>query len=129
MSDSLRETMRQVLLTVPDPSCLLCMNSGCHFNHKIVDMHQIFEIRKKKVARDKRLIYSLILPSYQTMTQKLQNELDHIGKDYEEVVKAITKQGELKCSEIKNAVSNMEGRVETIRNQQIQTVQQHVIAI
>lgn len=45
-------------------------------------MHQIFEIRKKKVARDKRLIYSLILPSYQTMTQKLLNELDHMGTVY-----------------------------------------------
>lgn len=63
------------------------------------------------------------------MTRKLQNELDHIGKENEEAVKAITKQEELNCSEIKNAVSNMEGRDETMRNQQIQTVQQHVIAI
>lgn len=30
------------------PVCLLCISSGCHFNHKIVDMQQIFEIRKKK---------------------------------------------------------------------------------
>lgn len=63
------------------------------------------------------------------MTQKLQNELDHIEKEYEEVVRAITKQGKLKCSEIKNAVNNMKARVETMRNQQIKTVQHHIIAI
>lgn len=43
--------------------------------HIVEDIHKILEFRKKKAARDQKLILnSLILPSFQTMAQKIQNE-------------------------------------------------------
>lgn len=111
------------------PVCSLCIDSGCHLNHNVEDIQKILEFRKKKAARDQRLLNSLILPSYQTMAQKLQNELDHVEKEYEEVDKAIVRHGELKHSEINSTVNKLKGKVDTMRNQQVRKLQQQIIAI
>lgn len=99
------------------PVCFQCIALGCHSNHKIVEIKQIIEFRKKRAEREQRLINSLILPSYQTMAQKLQNELDDVEKEYEEVVRAIVKHGELKHSDINKSVNKLKAEADVIRNQ------------
>lgn len=60
---------------VPAPNLLHLHWFGMPLNHIVEDIHKILEFRKKKAARDQKLILnSLILPSFQTMAQKIQNE-------------------------------------------------------
>lgn len=91
------------------PICSICIDSGCHLNHNVEDIHKILKFRKKKAARDQRLLNSLILPSLQTMAQKIQNEFDYVEKEYEKWPEQL--------------------KVETMKKQQVQTLQQQIIAI
>lgn len=111
------------------PVCSSCIASGCHFNHSVVHIQQILEIRKKKAARDHNLLKSIILPSYQSTAQKLQNDLGNVESEYEKVIRAIVRHGEFKHSEIKNIVSKLKERVETNRKQQVQTLQKLITEI
>nr|XP_034324676.1 uncharacterized protein LOC105343899 isoform X2 [Crassostrea gigas] len=111
------------------PVCSHCIASGSHSNHKIVVLKQIIEFRKKKAARDQRLLRSLILPSYQTISQKLQNELDYVENEYEKVVRAIERHGELKHSEIRSTVNKLKVKAGVIRSKQVKILQKHIFAI
>nr|XP_034324673.1 uncharacterized protein LOC105343882 [Crassostrea gigas] len=109
--------------------CSSCIASGRHSDHKIMEIQQIIEFRKKKAANDKRLINSLILPSYVTMAQQLQNELDHIERKHEEVVREIVKCGELKHLDINKTVNILKAEADDFRNIQVRTLQQEITAI
>ncbi|XP_065944945.1 uncharacterized protein [Magallana gigas] len=109
--------------------CSSCIASGSHSDHKIMEIQQIIEFRKKKAANDKRLINNLILPSYVTIAQQLHNELDHIEKKHEEVVREIEKHGELKHLDINKTVNILKAEADAIRNNQVQTLQQEITAI
>lgn len=95
------------------PICSICIDSGCHLNHNVEDIHKILKFRKKKAARDQRLLNSLILPSLQTMAQKIQNEFDYVEKEYEKVARAIERHGEIKRSEIKSTVNKLKQKLKT----------------
>uniref|UniRef100_K1PU24 Tripartite motif-containing protein 2 n=1 Tax=Magallana gigas TaxID=29159 RepID=K1PU24_MAGGI len=109
--------------------CSSCIASGSHSDHKIMEIQQIIEFRKKKAANDKRLINSLILPSYVTMAQQLYNELDHIERKHEEVVREIVKHGELKHLDINKTVNILKAEADDFRNIQVRTLQQEITAI
>lgn len=111
------------------PVCSECIVLGSHSNHNIVILKQILEFRKKKAARDQRLLKSFILPSYQTISQKIQNELDYVEKNNEEVVRAIERHGELKHSEIERTVNKLKVEAGVIRSKQTKILQEQILAI
>lgn len=63
------------------------------------------------------------------MAQKIQNDIDYVEKEYEKVVRAIERHGEIKYSKIKSTVNKLKRKVDTLRNQQVQTLQQQIVEI
>ncbi|XP_061169005.1 E3 ubiquitin-protein ligase TRIM9-like [Saccostrea echinata] len=108
------------------PICSYCLLSYRHQVHKVSDILQVVEEKKKEIIKKQTELKERIYPTYQDIAFDIQNRMSQLEKEYGDLSSAITKHGEDWHREIDKLVKNLKAQADEMKNTQLHILHKHL---
>lgn len=98
------------------PLCLDCISSDQHKNHKIIDILEVLEKKKREINRDFKEIIASIYPKYQSIAESFFGQIDYLHENCEKISTALDKLGEEWHREIDSIIKELKTDINKMKS-------------
>lgn len=90
--------------------CSKCVISGDHQQHKLLDIMESFEAKRKELQDELQELEESILPTYQNIASEITDQKTVVHKNAEDLIKALIKQKDIWYREIDTIIENLQSK-------------------
>ncbi|XP_062599995.1 uncharacterized protein LOC134261584, partial [Saccostrea cucullata] len=105
--------------------CPSCFTSSQHKGHSFLELSEIYNSKKKDIAKDTEELQHIISPTYEEITNDLETQIANFEGEYKKLKTAVTEYGKQWHREIDNVIIAMKKEIKSLKRKHFDILKKH----
>ncbi|XP_062578771.1 uncharacterized protein LOC134240725 [Saccostrea cucullata] len=107
------------------PVCPSCFTLNTHKGHNILELSEVYNSKKKDIAKDTEELENIISPTFEEITNDVEVQIANLDGEYERLTTGVTEHGKQWHKEIDNAINAMKKEIEDLKGKHFDILKKH----